>query len=207
MRYLGQFAKPSGIVYPDFGEEVMVEPFDIPADWPVFVALDPGVFFGALFWAWNDGTFYSFAEYYTETVRPAVEHAAELRARVRGQVQGWIYDPARITDVTDLQQHGVGPLYRADNAVLAGIASLTALIKTGHFKIMRGRCPNFVDQMEKYAFPTDPLSGTIANENPIKKDDHLPDCARYLAHTLTGAKIDEGAKVVMVDDWQPISPY
>jgi len=207
MRYLGEFTKPAGLVYPDFNESCFVDPFEIPNDWPTYAVLDPGVFFFGLFAAWQDGVYYAYADYYTETVRPAQEHAQELLARKRGNLQGWIYDPARVTDVVDLEPFGISPLYRANNAVLPGISALTMLIKSGRFKVMRGRCANLVDQMEKYSFPTDAMSGDVRAENPIKKDDHGPDCARYLAATLEGAVATPRVEVATYDDRQDITPY
>lgn len=206
MRYDGKFRKPFGLVYPEFGEGLFCEPFEIPDGWPVYVGIDPGVFYGALFLAWNDGTYYAYADYYTEVLTPAAQHAQAIRERLRGQVQGFIYDPARLTDVNELAQHGIAPLYKANNAVLAGIGTATAVIKSGRLKVMRGRCPDFVDQMERYSFPTDPTTGNVAKENPIKKDDHLPDCYRYIVHTLEGAPAEKRETVTYYDP-VVISPY
>lgn len=189
MRYDGKFRKPAGLVYPEFGEGLFVDPFDVPEDWPVYVGLDPSVFFGALYLAWHDGTYYAYSDYYTEILTPAREHAVELLERVRGQVLYWVYDPARLTDVNELAQHGIGPLIPGNNPVLPGIGTVTEFIKGGRLKVMRGRCPNLVDQMEKYSFPVDPSTGEISNENPVKRNDHVPDCLRYILHTLEGAQL------------------
>jgi hypothetical protein len=206
MRYDGKFRKPFGLVYPEFGEHLFCEPFDIPDDWPTYAGLDPSVFFGGLFLAWHDGVYYAYADYYTEILTPAREHASELLVRVRGAMQGWIYDPARLTDVNELAQHGVGPLFKANNAVIPGIVTTTGAIKSGRLKVMRGRCMSFVDQMEKYSFPTDPASGEVAKENPIKKDDHLPDCLRYILHTLEGVP-EKTEQTWVYEDPVAISPF
>jgi hypothetical protein len=206
MRYDGKFRKPAGLVYPEFGEHLFVDPFEIPDDWPVYVGLDPSVFFGALFLAWNDGVYYAYSDYYTEILTSAKEHAGQLKASVRGQVQAWIYDPARLTDVNELAQYGIVPLVKANNAVLAGIVTVTGIIKTGRLKIMRGRCPALVDQMERYSFPVDPVTGDVSTENPIKKDDHIPDCARYLLHTLEGAPQGEPEQTIEFYEPYVISP-
>ena len=205
MRYDGKFRKPAGLVYPEFGEHLFVDPFDVPEDWPVYIGLDPSVFFGGLFLAWNDGIYYAYSDYYTEILTPAAKHAKELLARVRGVPQGWIYDPARLTDANELVQHGVGPLVKANNAVLTGIGTVTGVIKEGRLRVMRGRAPALVDQMESYSFPMDPVSGTLGKENPIKKDDHLPDCLRYILHTLEGVP-EPGPEVVEYYDPVSISP-
>lgn len=207
MRYDGKFRKPAGLVYPEFNESLFVEPFDIPDNWPVYVGLDPSVFFGALFLAWNDGIYYAYSDYYTEILTRAEEHAKELNARVRGVVQAWIYDPARLTDVNELAPHGIAPLARAKNPVLTGITTTTGFIKTGRLRVMRGRCPDLVDQMEKYSFPVDAVTGDKAGENPIKKDDHLPDCLRYILHTLEGVADEPEQTVVVYDDPVRISQF
>ena len=126
--------------------------------------------------------------------------------KLEGIDQGWIYDPARLTDVVNLVAYGCGPFYKANNAVDAGIVTLTGLLKQGRLKVMKGRCPNFVDEMEKYSYPTDAASGKINKDKPIKKDDHLPDCARYLAHTLVSAPLEERGTLV-VDLGEEISAY
>lgn len=208
MRYRGLFRKPFGLVYPTFGSGCVVEPFDIPSDWPTYVGLDPSVFFGALFVAWQDGVYYAYDEYYTEILETAAVHAGEMSAKVRGVPQWWIYDPARLTDANELAKCGIGPMTKAANAVLTGITTLTGFINSGRFKVMRGRCRNFVDQMEKYSFPTNPATGDVAKENPIKKDDHLPDCARYLIHTLEGAQEEQRVtEVVVYEDNYSITRY
>jgi hypothetical protein len=208
MSYLGKFRKPFGLVYPDFGEGCYVDPFDIPSDWPSYTIVDPAVQYGALLLAWHHGIYYAYNEYYNDVVQSAEEYAEEILAPQEGINQGWIYDPARLTDVVNLAAHGCGPFYRADNAVRPGIITLTGLIKTGRFKVMRGRCPVFCDQMAKYRWPTDPVTGKIVEgaEKPIKKDDDLPDCARYAVHTLEGAPLEERATVVY-DGSQEISRY
>jgi hypothetical protein len=69
-----------------------------------------------------------------------------------------------------------------------------------------GRCPTFCDQMGKYRYPVDEATGEIIGEKPIKKDDDLPDCIRYILHTLEGAPLAERSTLVY-DDRQEISTY
>ena len=208
MRHRGKFRKPFGLVYPDFDASCYVEPFDIPEDWPTYAIVDPGVHYGALFMAWNQGVYYVYNEYYEEQVKSAPEYAEAMLAKVEGVNQGWLYDPARLTDAVNLAAAGCGPFYKAMNPVRPGIVTLTGLIKTGRFKVMRGRTPAFTDMMAKYRWPTDPVTGKVVDgaENPIKKYDHLPDCARYGAHTLESAPLEERG-IMEVDLGEEISPY
>jgi len=207
MRYDGKFRKPFGLVYPEFGgADMMVDPFEIPSDWPTYIGVDPSTYFGALFLAWHDGIYYAYAEHYTEIVAPSSYHAATMKDLERGQVQCYIYDPARIQDVVDLADNGVGPFVMGNNAIDAGIRTVTEFVKTGRLKVFRGCCPSFVDQMEKYSYPTDKNTGQISKEKPLKVYDHLPDCLRYALHTLEGARIERPKpKIVVHSDEQPIS--
>ena len=208
MSYLGKFRKPFGLVYPDFGESCYVDPFDIPSDWPTYTIVDPAVQYGALMMAWNRGTYYVYNEYYNEVVQSAEEYAEDMLAPQEGVNQGWIYDPARLTDVVNLAAYGCGPFYKANNAIRPGIITLTGMIKSGRFKVMRGRCPVFIDQMAKYRWPTEPASGKIVAgaEKPIKAYDDLPDCARYAVHTLEGEPLEERGTAVY-DGSEEISRY
>ena len=205
MRYRGRFARPSGMVYPLFGTHLFCEPFDIPDDWPTFVGIDPAVFYGALMIAWHDGFYYAYNEYYVRKVRTAPAHAKDMLSKIEGANQGWIYDPARLNDVVNLVPEGCGPFYQADNAVNAGITTTTRIIVEG-LKVMRGRCPTFCDQMGKYRYPVDAATGEVIGEKPIKKDDDLPDCARYIFHTLEGAPLTE-RDILVYNDEEAISPY
>jgi hypothetical protein len=125
-----------------------------------------------------------------------------------GIVQACLYDPARVQDAAELEACNLGPMVPASNAVLPGIATLTGFINDGRLKVMRGRCPNLVDQMERYSFPTEAMTGNVSRENPIKKDDHLPDCARYLVQTLEGAREEPDVEMTFFyEDDTVISRY
>lgn len=207
MRYLGLFRKPMGLVYPDYGEtDMYVEPFDIDPQWPSWVVLDPGIFYGGLFTFWHDGIYYSYDDYFVNYTRSAEDHAADLKAKVQGACEGWLYDPARLNDVVNLMQFGCGPFYPANNPVMAGIETVAGMIKSGKWKIFRGKCPHLDDQMRKYSYMTDPVSGEVAGVAPIKRDDHLPDCGRYQFHTLKGLPLKSRQRVV-VGGGEGISEY
>ncbi len=208
MRYLGIFRRPAGLVYPDLTDENnVVEPFEPDKDWPLYAGMDPGACFGVLFVYVHDGTWYIWREYYSEEVMGAGERARALLEVLEDRKPiAWIYDPARLQDVVDLGEHGIGPFHPAKNAVMAGIETLTSLVKPGKLKVMRGQAPNFMDQMGRYTFPVDPATGERKSENPIKLFDHLPDCARYIAHTLLGAP-EESQETVIYYNPTRISPY
>ena len=67
-------------------------------------------------------------------------------------------------------------VHSADNAVESGIECLTAALKTGRFRVMRGRCPHLVEEFGLYC--------RDANGEIVKEDDHSVDPARYLVYSL-----------------------
>lgn len=206
MRYRGLFRKPAGLIYPTFGTHQYVEPFDIPDDWPSYATVDPGLFYGAVFMAWHEGVYYQYDEYSTTDPRSAQAHADQMRPKIKGSFLGWMYDPARKTDILNLIQAGLGPFYKANNAVNAGIETTLEVIGTDRWKIMRGKCPSTVDQFSKYKRPTDPGTGEVTSDKPLKKDDEMPDCVRYMFHTLESAPL-KTREVVVASLAEEISSY
>ncbi len=66
-------------------------------------------------------------------------------------------------------------VHSADNAVESGIEALTAALKTGKFRVMRGRCPHLVEEFGLYC--------RDSNTRVIKEDDHSLDGARYKVYS------------------------
>lgn len=53
--YRGRYARPAGMIYNSFDEKVnLVEPFDIPVEWPRHVGIDPGGVNTATLWIAED---------------------------------------------------------------------------------------------------------------------------------------------------------
>jgi hypothetical protein len=48
---------------------------------------------------------------------------------------------------------------------------------TSKIRMLRGRCPNFVREMQRYQVKV--VNG-VPTDKPVKKDDHLVDCLRYI---------------------------
>jgi hypothetical protein len=67
------------------------------------------------------------------------------------------------------------------NDVLAGIDAVTRLIRSGRLKVMRGRAPNLLRELESYVWEQrdgQPL------DRPRKADDHALDALRYAVMAL-----------------------
>ena len=73
VRVHGKTLRRVGLIYPEFGRDHVCEPFDIPADWPKYMSLDPGwnVFAGVWMALSPEGKVYIYRELY--------EHATSCR--------------------------------------------------------------------------------------------------------------------------------
>ena len=78
-------------------------------------------------------------------------------------------------------------VHSADNAVESGIECLTAALKSGKFRVMRGRCPHLIEEFGLYC--------RDANGEIVKDNDHSLDAARYKTYSR---KRQRGRKLVYV---------
>ena len=154
-RYLGYFTRLEGLVYPDFDEELhVVPPFPIPDNWPWFGGMDfgytnPSCIIGIVHDKVNK-TYYVAEEYYKREAS-LKELALELNRHPYNRIYG---DRQAAHLIAELQQqYGCKNLEPCDNKVEIGIERLTKLIKEGHFKLIRGKCPNLQEELLSYHYP------------------------------------------------------
>ena len=127
-RRTGKPALGSGSIYPVDEDDLLVDPFKLPADWPRAYAMDVGWNKTAALWAAHDvdnDTYYLVHEYYVGQQDPIV-HAAAIK-RVSEWMTGAI-DPASTgsnqKDGTKLKNEYRAEglkLVSANNAVNAGL--------------------------------------------------------------------------------------
>lgn len=171
----------AGAIYPVTEDEVVVDPFALPAHWPRAYGMDVGWNRTAAIWGAidrNDDTLYLYAEHYRGEVEPAV-HADAIRAR-GDWIQGVIDPASRGRGQADGQQ--MLALYRgqglhldpADNAVEAGLYEVWGRLTTGRLKIFR-TCRNLLAEYRIYRRDD---KGRI-----VKQHDHLMDAMRYLVRS------------------------
>uniref|UniRef100_A0A6M3J7W0 Putative terminase n=1 Tax=viral metagenome TaxID=1070528 RepID=A0A6M3J7W0_9ZZZZ len=180
--YRGRFAKPAGLIYDSFdSSSAVIEPFDIPENWPVYVGHDFGQVNMAALWIAQDpatGYLYVFQEYLAgglasfEHVNKWIEMSKghRIMKRVGGAhtEDGWR---------GDFTQAGWRIDEPTERGVAAGIQKIYGLFKTGKLFTFR-TCPNFIDELNSYSYELDekyqPIEGKIEN----KERYHLCDCVR-----------------------------
>jgi hypothetical protein len=196
----------SGAIYPIKEEEILVDPFAIPAHWPRGYALDVGWNRTAVVWGALDrdtDTLYLVSEHYRGQAEPAI-HASAIKTR--GAYMVGVIDPAARgrsqIDGSKLinmyKKEGLN-LRLAENAVEAGIYEVWQRLSTGRLKVFSS-LGSFRSEYRMYRRDED---GKI-----VKKNDHLMDTMRYLVMSkFTHFKPFQAAEPApQVVGWTPHDP-
>jgi hypothetical protein len=176
--YECSFETLTGLVYPDFEERCGCDA--VPETGGRAVG---GIDFGfrnpfCALWGvldrddvlWIDGE-----RYLSET--PIHEHAAALPRGVT-----WYADPAGRTEREELRRAGL--IVRAgDNDIRAGIAAVTARLRTGRLKVLRRACPHLLAEARLYRYAS-VADDSAASELPVDAHNHALAALRYLISRL-----------------------
>ncbi len=196
-RRYGRFTSVGGLVYPEFSEENIVEPFDIPPSWHDCISVDPGLNnpLSAHWYARDpDGNIYVVAEHY-QAKRDVAFHARrilEISERL-----GWVRDRfGRVAVLMDsaanqrtlsglksvaelFAEQGISVNTRVDKGVFAGISRVKALLRPaeGMPKLyIFANCENMIREIKGYYWGQ--------GDSPVKRDDHAMDELRYYVSNL-----------------------
>ncbi len=193
----GNFTFSGGMVYSNFSDENIVEPFDIPKENFDMISIDPG-FRNALschFYARdNDGNVFVIAEHFAENL--TIEEHSKAIWKIANRL-GWQTDYdgklCALIDSAGLQktlasQKSVVDLFFENNIktnpkvnkeLLPGIQKVKQYIKdaNGIRKLFVFKnCPNMIREIKAYFWGDDDV--------PIKRDDHALDELRYYIMSL-----------------------
>lgn len=188
----------AGAIYPIPEEDILCEPFDIPAWYRKAYGFDVGWQRTAALWGAIDpdeDVLYCYSEYYQGQAEPET-HVQGIKAR--GEWVPGAADPAsRIGSQKDgeklfdvYRKLGLN-LVQADNAVEAGTLDVWHRLLSGRLKIF-STLTNFRSEFRIYRRDE---KGRV-----VKKNDHLQDCLRYLVRTGIGI-----AAQPPPDRWGPMS--
>lgn len=156
----------SGAIFRVPEDEILVEPFEIPAHWRRCSGSDVGWQAKSTVWLAHDPA--SDIVYIVDTfkrggIEPDVHKAAVAG---RGKWIPGVIDPSAI--YRDL---GIDRLDSADNDVEAGLYDVECRLTTGRLKLFRSCSKEFLDEYRVYRRDE---KGKI-----VKTNDHLLDCLRY----------------------------
>ncbi len=182
MFYNGNFTRPAGMIYGDFTDAHKVKPFDLPAEWPRYVGIDPGPNHTAVLWAAEDPDkkcLYIYREYLQgdRTTPEHVKAVKDLSAKER--VISWALGQKSEKQYRlDWAAAGLDTQAPPVHEVEAGIDRVIGMLKT-HQLYVFGTCKGLLDQIGTYSRKIDD-SGQPTDEIKDKDTFHFLDALRYL---------------------------
>lgn len=183
MFYNGEFSRPAGMIYEDFDEAVhLVDPMDLPAEWPRYVGIDFGAVHTALVWVAEDtarAAYYIYRES-LEGGKSTAEHAAgALAYAAHERVVGW-YGGAKSESQQrwDWGAAGVAVMEPPIGDVEGGIDRVVGLLKTKRLFLFR-TCAGLRDEFGTYARELD-ANGQVTEKIKDKATFHRLDALRYV---------------------------
>ena len=202
-RLYGDFVFLTGLVYQEWNRSVhLIEPFEIPFNWTRYSAIDPHTRTptAVIYWVVSPrNEHFIYDELYLPDMQ--VKRMAEymFAKEAGGKIAKRLIDPAaKATNVVadgfnfinEFAKHNIF-VTLADNRLTEGIQALKEFLKPEFSYVVNkpmpklrifNTCKNFIKEIEHYRWPDyNPNSQKDIREKPIKKDVHLPDCARYIA--------------------------
>lgn len=177
-RYQGVFTRLEGLVYADWKDEYVVEPFDVPHGWERFGGID----FGktnptAVVCLVEDPTtniFYLIKEFYRS------EAPLKMPAQfIKDQGLRYVLaDPQSAQLILELnRQYGCGNVQAADNDINVGIERVNTLIREGRLRIFK-TCDNTLEELLSYHYARPDEDGYV-KDKPVAKQNHAMDALRY----------------------------
>lgn len=196
-RRYGRFASFGGLVYPEFGEDNVIEPFDVPPDWQDKLSIDPGLNnpLSCHFYARDyDGNVYVVAEAY-EAKQSVAYHAEKIKAIADslhwkrngfGRIEALIDSAANQRTLNGTRSvaelfgdYGISVDTRVNKDLFCGINKVKAMLRpaSGQPRLyVFKNCVNMIREIKGYFWGN--------GDAPVKKDDHAMDELRYYICSL-----------------------
>ena len=211
----GRWVAAEGIVFPEFTDEHVVQPFTVPVEWPHFVGVDPGFdHVCAILWmaVAPNSTIYVVDELYRGGLSVA-EHARDIHAKNAGRtVRRYYADPQHAFSRTAQSPMPIAGQFAACGLNFGPWPRSTdkqAMVEAVREKLRQGRlrvfntCANTINEFQSWSYkrkvsdPTNPPAGDDAFEDANND-------AMDVVCGLVAAKIDaatSGAGLTVVSGW------
>ncbi len=182
MFHRGRYSKPAGLIYDVLSENDIMEPFEIPANWPRFVGHDFGPVHTVALWKAYDpstGTFYTYRDYSVGGLS-TFEHVTnwiELSKgeRIASRMGGSLTEEGWRGDFTQAGWRIEKPL---DGNVESGIMRVYGFEKLHKSKVFR-TCQNYLSEKQSYSRELDDNYNTTEKIED-KSIFHFMDAERYM---------------------------
>lgn len=177
---LGLWVTGEGIVYQDFDKDKMLIPTNrIPDGLHYYCGVDWGfehLNSIGVFGDDDDGNCYFIKEYTGQ--HKFIDHWVSVAKNIQEQYGRNIIfycDSARPEHVNEFQANGINAI-NANKNVLAGIETVSSLMKTGHFFVNENGIDKFLDEIYQYVW-------NERTGEPVKEHDDVMDMMRYAIYS------------------------
>lgn len=188
MKYMGQFERMAGLVYPDLDDAKNFEqPFaPNPRDYFICAGVDFGFTnpFAVAVRALHrkQPRDYQVGEIYKTGL--LLDDITALLRKMQTQLGVEIFyadseDPRTIADLSARGINIIGTK-KGPGSLANGIAAHGELIRTREYKIFTGKCSHTEDEYATYHYPEDKGDEKNLDENPVKANDHLMNANMYV---------------------------
>lgn len=200
--YMAEFRKMEGLVYKAFDRRHhVVDPSLVPSEGTNIVGIDFGYTnpFAACFVRIDyDDNWWVYDEIY-RTQLTTDQSLAILKDKATGtHITAYVGDSQAAEHIANFNSKGIPiiPSVKGKDSIKLGIPLVAEKLKLreqaeGKPKpklFVASNCVNFIEEMERYAYPPN-IDARNPREDPVKKNDHLMDAMRYLVlsyqHGLT----------------------
>lgn len=184
MFYEGLFERPEGLIWPMYE---VVEPFDIPEDWPRYVGMDFGYNdpTAAVWIAKGPEGYYAYRDYKKRAqTLPQIAKAFHSLSKDE-EVLLWIGDPSGAQYIAELKRLHipVRPARRDGREkewVKHGIVTVDQLLRSGKVKIF-STCKHLLDEIAGWQWV---MVADMATDKPGDEAHHVLDGFRYILTTI-----------------------
>lgn len=149
----GDFASYAGLIYKYDPIEHEVEPFVVPEHWTHVVGWDHGADnpTAILFGSYDpNGVIYWWDEIYVAGLA-AREYASMVRYKLNFKRPSAIsIDPSARQMRIELMRNDMFTTTPVDKQIEARITKVTTMMREGKWKVMKGRCPNLISEMQAW---------------------------------------------------------
>lgn len=188
MKYMGQFERMAGLVYPDIDDVHNFEPpfAPNPRDYYICAGVDFGFTnpFAVAVRALHrkEKRDYQVGEIYRTGL--LLDDITNLLLKLQRQigVEMFYADSEDPRTIADLSARGVNIIgtKKGPGSVENMIASHGELIRSREYKMFTGKCPHTEDEYATYHYPEDDGEEKNLQEKPVKANDHLMDANGYV---------------------------
>lgn len=188
-KYMGLHERLEGLVY-ELTSDNFIDPYSLPRGTRYFAGIDFGFAegheFAAVIRAFTpEGYHIDIQEFKQAGLDPNAQVMMCKSLASVYPIETWYCDPARPDMISAFNKAGLSSIgfqvgKDGFKPIMAGITKQIELIRSGRYKIFRGKLPLLEDEFETYHWPEN-KDGRIEKEVPVPINDHILDAVRYVS--------------------------